>query len=75
MATLTITINSALGNTTKTLTFSSPDAQRIMDAFQNHVPNGTQQQLTDEISRIAKDYLGGIVIRKEVVYPTAPVMT
>jgi hypothetical protein len=80
MATLTIQIVSALGTTSKTLTFSGTDSQRIMAAYQAHKnqlggPPATQQDMTNDLAQMNREFLRGLVLRKETVYPTAPEMT
>lgn len=78
MATLTLTVASALGTNSSTLTFSAPDAQRILTAFQNRaVPAGTQADLVVWMSDRIREDIARLVVNSETVVtaPTPPAMT
>lgn len=82
MATLTVTVVSALGTSTKTLTFSATDAQRIFDAWQawappnlDIVPPATQGQMVNYLAAMAKGQFTVWINQKERVDPTPPVFT
>lgn len=76
MATLTVQIVSALGTSTKTLTFSAGDASRIMNAYQGQVlPNGTQDQLAAFICGQIQKQLNQFVIANETTPVVPPVMS
>lgn len=78
MATLTMTVVSGLGTNSTTLTFSAPDATRILTAFQNRVNvNGTQSDLVAWIASKAQEDIGRLVVNNETVVtaPAPPVMT
>lgn len=70
MATMTLSITSGAGTTSKTVTFSGADATRIMQAFQVEVPAATQQDLTDNLTYYLKRRILEMVVRKETVTPT-----
>jgi len=77
MATLTVQVVSALGTSTKTLTFSSADATRIFTAWKawTKQPSGTQDQMVTDFAAFLQTELGRLVLRNEQVTPIAPVMT
>jgi hypothetical protein len=75
MATLTVSITSAAGTMSKTLTFSGADASRILAAFQNRFANPamTQQDLVNDFSQALKDRIADVVRIVERVVPPDPV--
>lgn len=78
MATLTLTVVSALGTNATTLTFSSGDASRILTAFQNRVTaNGTQADLVTWLASKVQEDIGRMVVNSETVVtaPAPPVMS
>lgn len=78
MATLTLTIVSALGTDSSVLTFTSGDATRIFNAFKNKVnPNGTQADLVAWIADKTREDIVRIVMQSEttVTTPTPPTLT
>lgn len=75
MATLTVSITSAAGTSSKTLTFSGPDASRVLAAFQKRTGNPamTQQDLVNDFSQALNDRIANVVKSAERVVPADPV--
>jgi hypothetical protein len=82
MATMVLSFNAAT-NTTVTQTFSSADAQRYFQAWQNKAgpidpatgkPNGTQQQMTAYASQAVIDAFNHLVTMNEL-QPVVPPAT
>ncbi len=76
MATLTIQIVTGGGTTSASKTFSGPDSQRILTAYQHNVNSaGTQQTLNDYLMKMVVGFLTATTVQSETTKPAPPSFT
>ena len=76
MATLDLKITSAAGVSTQTLTFSGPDATRIIQAYQKNIKaGGTQDDFLTWLTPMVRGNIIALVRSAETVTPDAPTLT